>query len=238
MHKITFTVDGQELQGTLFYPEKLKPKNPAILFLIGWKSEQKRHFDKAETLAKLGFICMTFDPRSHGESQGDRDSLTINDYLTDAITAYDYLKNLKEVDSEKIGVVGASFGGYLACLLSSKRIIKWLVLTAPANYFNKCLDLPKIDDDEKILLWREKKLAYKESISFEAVHNFTNDLLIVELELDTQVPHQTVENYRNAVKDPSKLTFKVIFGSNHWMREGDAKKVYLHILTDWFKDKI
>ncbi|HSX09791.1 MAG TPA: alpha/beta fold hydrolase [Candidatus Saccharimonadales bacterium] len=134
MKKITFTVDAQTLVGNILFPESLKSKNPALLFLHGWKSSQGRHIERAKKLVALGFICMTFDLKSHGKSDGDRSMLSIKDYLDDVIAAYDFLKMQKHVDPDRIGIVGSSFGGYLGSLLTEKCPVKWLALQAPANY--------------------------------------------------------------------------------------------------------
>src|SRR5581483_10888284 len=99
MQDVTYTVEGQTLHGSLLYPEKVKPKNPAILFLHGWKSSQKRHIERAKHLVALGFVCMTFDLQGHGESEGDRAILSIENYLSDVIAAYDFLKKQKDVDA-------------------------------------------------------------------------------------------------------------------------------------------
>jgi len=80
MKKITFTVDGETLVGNILFPESLKSKNPALLFLHGWKSSQVRHLERAKELVALGFICMTVDMRSHGESDGDRSMLSNKTY--------------------------------------------------------------------------------------------------------------------------------------------------------------
>ena len=237
MKKITFTVHGQKLQGNLFYPEKVKPKNPAILLLHGWKSSQKRHIERAEHLVALGFICMTFDLRSHGVSEGDRSKLSIENYLTDVLAAYDFLKTQKYVNADHIGVIGSSFGGYLGSLLTSKRSVKWLALQAPANYPDEGFEDPKPDDPAPIFPWRAEPKSYMEVQSLNAIHEYPNEILIVESEYDEFVPKQTIENYKNTIKNKDKLTYVFLKGADHSVREGDSSEQYLQILTDWFKDK-
>src|SRR5690349_4858240 len=97
MTKITFIVDGQKLHGTLFYPEKPKSQNPAVLFLHGWRSSEKNILGRAEALAKLGFVCMTFNLRGNGTSEGDIALLTRQDFLNDALAAYDFLSKQQKV---------------------------------------------------------------------------------------------------------------------------------------------
>jgi cephalosporin-C deacetylase-like acetyl esterase len=44
MKKVSFTVAGQKIVGTLQFPEQIKEKNPAILIIHGWNSAQIRFF--------------------------------------------------------------------------------------------------------------------------------------------------------------------------------------------------
>jgi esterase/lipase len=137
MKKITFTVEGQKLEGTLFYPEKVKPKNPAVLFLHGWTSSEKSVQGRAEALSKIGFICMTFNMRGSSPSEGDITTLTRQDFLNDCLSAYDYLISLEDVDKENISIIGSSFGSYLATLVTKERSVENIVLRVPANFSNE-----------------------------------------------------------------------------------------------------
>lgn len=70
---ITFWSDGSRLQGDVFKPRDVKPGDtfPGIILVHGWggnKSNLNRIY--APQFASLGFIVMTFDMRSWGESDG------------------------------------------------------------------------------------------------------------------------------------------------------------------------
>jgi dienelactone hydrolase len=54
--------------------------------------------------------------------------------LRDILAAYDFLAAQPNVDSDSIAVVGSSYGGYLAALLTALRPVKWLALRVPALY--------------------------------------------------------------------------------------------------------
>ena len=53
--------------------------------------------------------------------------------MRDLLAAYDFLAALRNVDSDSIAVVGSSYGGYLAALLTALRPVKWLGLRVPAQ---------------------------------------------------------------------------------------------------------
>lgn len=239
MQNVSFTVDGQKLVGTLQYPQDVKDKNPAIIMVHGWMSSQKRNVLYAQELNKLGFIVMTFDLRSHGESEGERSTLSREDYMKDMIAAYDFLIKQKGVDRGRIGIIGSSFGSYLAAILTSKREIRWLALRVPANYPDEGFDAPQVKyANAKTTAWRGEKLAPDATVSLRAIGEFKNDILIIESELDDLCPHQTMENYMHAVKDSSKLTHVVMTGADHSIKTEKFRAIFTEIIIDWFGKRI
>jgi hypothetical protein len=240
MQAINFFVGNQKLSGVIFYPEVKKNKNPAILFVHGWTSEKERSYQHAQALSKLGYLCFLFDMRGHGESEGNRLLLTNKEFLDNVITAYDFLLSISGVDKENISVIGSSFGGYLIAQLSVKRKVRNLVLRAPADYpnedFNKLKSL-STGDDPNIMVWREKPKQSSETYALEALNRFNGNVLIIESELDNRVPHQTIRNYINAVKDKSKLTHVLMKDAPHSIKEGKFRNEVEQILTSWFENK-
>jgi len=237
MKDIEFLVDGLKLKGNLFYPEKVKDKNPSILFIHGWTSEKKRSFQYAEALIKLGFIVMVFDMRGHGISQGNINIHTPKEFLQDCIIAYDYFSTVDGVDKDNISIVSSSFGGYLSSILTSKRKVKNLVLRVPADYANETFKKTKMGNSgefKEILKWRLIPKKPKETYALDALHNFNGDVLIIESEKDNIVPHQTIQNYINVVKDKSKLNHIVMKDAPHSIKEGPFKNEVTRILVNWF----
>jgi esterase/lipase len=241
MQSENFYVNNLKLSGVVFYPSVKKDKNPTILFVHGWTSAKERSYQYAESLSKLGFLCFLFDMRGHGESEGDRMSLTNEDFLNDVVAAYDFLSKTHGVDKENISVVGSSFGGYLIALLSSKREIKNLVLRAPADYPDKVFEEEKklsTGNNPDIMEWRKKQKEPRETYALSAINKFQGNVLIIESGLDDRIPHETIENYMNAVKDKSKLTHVIIKGAPHSIKDGKFKDEVEQVLLKWFKDKI
>ena len=240
MQNIEFSVDGLKLKGDLFYPEKLKDKNPSILFVHGWTSEKKRSFQYAEALIKLGFIIMVFDMRGHGISEGDINIATPKEFLRDCIAAYDYFSSVKGVDKENISIVSSSFGGYLSSMLTTKREIKNLVLRVPADYANDTFEKPKMGnagENPDIFKWRLSPKKYNETYALQALHDYDEPILIIESEKDTIVPHPIIQNYVDAVKDKNKLTHIVMKDAPHSIKPGPFKEEVTKILVNWFKNK-
>jgi hypothetical protein len=162
MQEIKIPARERVLSGNLFpAPEGGVVKKPAALLLHGWQSSQIRMFSTAEMLSsRSGMTCLTVDLRAHGKSEGVLGGFSSKDFLDDVLAAYDFLAAQPNVDSSRIGVIGTSFGGYLAALLSSKRNVAWIVLHVPADYPDETFNTPKIpisiQDRLKVDEWRQQ----------------------------------------------------------------------------------
>ncbi len=241
MQTLSFTSNGRTLNATIFLPTQPKEKSPAVLFIHGWTSEQKRSFRYAEELAKLGYISFLFDMSGHGSSDGDINTITSVEFLADCKEAYSQLLRIPNVDKEKIYAVGSSFGGYLVALLSNQVTLTGVVLRVPADYPDGTENQPKSitgGDVPEIAEWRKKIKPFEKSAALRAIHSFNGNVLVIESELDAQVPHETVQSYANAVSDQSKLTHVVMKNAPHSIKEGPFKEEVCSILTRWFRNQL
>lgn len=118
VEKVKFTNRyGITLVGDLYTPKTLKKneKLPAIAISgpFGAVKEQASGL-YAHTLAQKGFIALAFDPSYTGESKGEPRNVASPDINTeDFSAAVDYLSNNKNVNPDKIGILGiCGFGGF------------------------------------------------------------------------------------------------------------------------------
>ena len=108
---------GIELAGDLYIPKTMNKsdKLPAIAISgpFGAVKEQSSGL-YAQTLAERGFIALAFDPSYTGESKGTPRHVASPDINTeDFSAAVDYLSNNKNVNPDKIGILGiCGFGGF------------------------------------------------------------------------------------------------------------------------------
>ncbi|MBR6298175.1 MAG: alpha/beta hydrolase, partial [Candidatus Gastranaerophilales bacterium] len=108
---------GIELAGDLYIPKTMNKsdKLPAIAISgpFGAVKEQSSGL-YAQTLAERGFITLAFDPSYTGESKGTPRHVASPDINTeDFSAAVDYLSNNKNVNPDKIGILGiCGFGGF------------------------------------------------------------------------------------------------------------------------------
>lgn len=241
MKKVSFVSENLTLDAVIFLPKKVKDKNAAILFVHGWTSRKDRSYQYAKALSEMGYICLLFDMRGHGESNGDINSFTIKEFLDDVLASYDYLLTVKGVDKDNISAVGSSFGGYLVALLTKKRNVKNLVLRVPADYPNEDFNNIKATsshEDHLIAAWRKKTKKSSETYALDALNNFRGNVLIIESELDDVIPHETIENYKNAMVDKQNLTHIIMKGAQHSIKEGKFRDEVEKILKDWFRSRL
>src|SRR5919199_5915486 len=133
-------VDGREIAGTLVQPATTVP---GVLFVHGWGGSQEQYLSRARDIAALGCVCLTFDLRGHARTEREQETVTREDNLRDVTAAYDCLVSNPVVDAAAVAVVGSSYGGYLAAILTTLRPVKWLALRVPALYEDAGWTLPK-----------------------------------------------------------------------------------------------
>ena len=107
--KITFhNRYGITLAADLYEPKEYEGKLPAIAVSgpFGAVKEQSSGL-YAQTMAERGFLTIAFDPSFTGESGGEPRYMASPDINTeDFQAAVDFLSVQKNVDSEKIGIIG------------------------------------------------------------------------------------------------------------------------------------
>jgi len=234
MSEISFTSDGYKLAGNLFKPVS-QPKQFAFLFIQGWTGHQNT--EAAQTLTKLGFTTMTYDMRGNGDSEGDITKFSRADFIKDATVAYDYLGSQIGKDT-LIGVVGSSFGGYTAVLLSEQRNIFCLSLRVPASYPDEGYydSLASYAESASTTKWRGKKINFSENHAFQVLHDFKGPVQIIEAGSDNIVPSQSPKNYGDAVADSSRLTYEVVPNAPHRLENEQLQSDYENRLTKWVKN--
>ena len=126
---VTIPSLGFNLAGTITRPKTAAPA-PALI-LIGGSGPT----DRDETVAGIpifghvardlvdaGFVVVRYDKRGVGQSGGRAESATIADYAEDVrLGGADWLEKQKDVDKERIGLVGHSEGALVAMLAAGRE---------------------------------------------------------------------------------------------------------------------
>jgi dienelactone hydrolase len=128
------TLPGSEVPAHLYRPRAAAGRLPAVLFVPGhWWADSKSRPDFQAfslNLARLGFVVLAYDPFGQGErgiSWRDhrRTETLLAGVAQQAIVDYESLCALEvllarvDVDPERIGITGASGGGYASWVLAA-----------------------------------------------------------------------------------------------------------------------
>jgi len=113
--------DGLTIHGFLYLPKGAKPEKgyPALVMIHGGpKSQFKPYFNpKLQYLLNNGYAILAPNVRGstgHGSSFHMMDNLDFGGKpLLDVLDGKNYLAQMKEIDSSRIGIYGGSYGGYM-----------------------------------------------------------------------------------------------------------------------------
>jgi pimeloyl-ACP methyl ester carboxylesterase len=130
---------GFNLAATITRPAGAPAKAPAIV-LVGGSGPTDRDetidgtavFGQlAGQLANAGFFVVRYDKRGVGQSGGRPEAATLSDYADDARAAVAWLAKRKDVDKDRIAIVGHSEGAAMALIAASReKKVKAVVLVA------------------------------------------------------------------------------------------------------------
>ncbi|WP_205743049.1 alpha/beta hydrolase [Halioglobus maricola] len=182
---ITFWSGGAQLRGSVFKPQGLQPeeKLPGILLIHGWggnRSNLNRSF--APNFASKGFVVMTFDLRSWGESEGFllntgeipvaeeanevslkaqhlRSIVNPAKMIEDSRAALSWFVAEPNLQADNIGVWGTSLGGGLALVTAAndKRIKAVVTQVGAVNNKANFLMIP----DKMVAEWETQRARGK-----------------------------------------------------------------------------
>jgi dienelactone hydrolase len=112
------------IAGKLNFPKK-KHNGTAVLIVHGSNGIDSRGILHSHSLNDQGYITLEIDlwaARGWYASIKGRPKM-VSETLPDAFAAYQFLANLKEVDKEKIGLLGFSWGGVVSMLSREKSLL-------------------------------------------------------------------------------------------------------------------
>lgn len=154
---------GIKLAGTLTIPNG-NEKFPVVVLVAGSgpndRNEElfghKPFLVLADHLTKNGYAVLRYDKRGVASSEGDFASATVFDFANDTKAAINYLKNRKEINTKKVGILGHSEGGEVAQIIASQdSSLNFIILMASPGIkgselmvlqndaFSKAMEIPE-----------------------------------------------------------------------------------------------
>jgi dipeptidyl-peptidase 4 len=229
------SADGKtELTGRLILPVDFDPakKYPVIVYVYGGPHSQlvdKSWLNGANWwqyyMASKGYIAFTMDNRGTN-NRGRAFETSIHRQLgvletADQMKGIEYLRSLSYVDTERIGVHGWSYGGFMTLnmMLQHPGVFKVGVAGGPVvdwsmyeiMYGERYMDRPQ-----------ENPEGYRETNMLNHVENLEGDLMLVHgVQDDVVVMQHSIQFLRECIKQEKQVDFFVYPTHPHNVRGKD-----------------
>jgi pimeloyl-ACP methyl ester carboxylesterase len=116
--RITFKSKGLTIAGTVRVPGGVAPRErrPAFMVLHGFGSNMNSTnvLEPCAMFEKLGYVTLRFDMPGCGASEGEKGLLICLDQVQATSDALTFLAKHANVEPDRIGVIGSSFGAAVA----------------------------------------------------------------------------------------------------------------------------
>ena len=250
------TTDGKDLLTWVIYPPGFDPtkKYPTLLYCQGGPQSALSQFYSLrwnfQLMAAQGYIIVAPNRRGmpgHGvewnkEISGDWGGQAIKDYLT----AIDEIAKEPYVDKERLGCVGASYGGYSVYMLAGIHQKRFKTFIAHDGLF----DLRSWYGTTEELWFANKDIggpfwlpnapkSYKDFNPVNFVHQWDTPIMIVQGGIDYRVPvEQGLEAFQAAQLRGIKSKLLYLPEENHWVLNGQNAIVWQREFFDWLKETL
>ena len=235
--QVKFTApDGSTVYGQLFEKEGGAAKKPGVIFahggpqrqmLLGWSymDYYSNTYALNQYLAELGFVVLSVNYRL-GIGYGYEFHRPANGYYQGAVEYQDiksggeFLASLSQVDPDRIGIYGGSYGGYLTALALARDsdLFKVGVDIHGVHDLDGRYDLPETYEVAPDLD-KAKKIAW-ESSPMADLDTWTSPVLFIHSDDDRNVDvSQTADLIRRF--EEQKKTYESILipgDTHHWMK--------------------
>lgn len=254
--QVTFMApDGQRVYGQLFEPENAgKSKRPAIVYVhggpqrqmvLGWHFMDYYSIDYGlnQYLTNLGFTVLSVNYRL-GIGYGYQFQRALNagaqgaSEYQDVKAAGEWLAKQPNIDSEKIGIYGGSYGGYLVALAlgkNSKLFAAGVDIHGVNSRFASSAQSTREPAPDQELY--EK--AVEESSPVTYLDTWTSPTLIIHADDDRNVNFSQSVDLAKRFED-KKFDFEYLAipdDTHHWMKFSNAVKVS-EVTADFLKRKL
>lgn len=164
--------DKNILSGTLTLPQK-EGRFPVVILISGSGAQNrdqllfqhKPFLVLADHLTKKGIAVLRFDDRGTGKSTGDFKKAVTQDFAKDVQAAMAYLQSRKEIDKNRIGLIGHSEGAMVAPLVAQdSKEVRALLLLAGVGIATKELLLQQKEGIERQMKVPESEIKFGKEV--------------------------------------------------------------------------
>lgn len=250
--------NDQKVFGVMHRPLN-KAKAPAVLICHGLAGNKvgkhRMYVALSECLAKEGIASLRIDFRGSGDSEGPFSEMTYSSEVNDAVLALNYLYKHPQVDGERIGIFGRSFGGAVA-IMASERFKKVKSIALWASIFDvsqwekswEMVSTGQVDEAQRHELMRiDGQLPgiefYKELFALDLTKDhealLSTPMLHIHGEKDPVVSIQHADKYAALRKNAQAQTkFLRLPHSDHDFSHPEEKVEAIKTTCEWFKNTL
>jgi len=254
--RFTKASDGQDLFSWVIYPPNFDPskKYPTLLFCQGGPQSattQSYSFRWSfQLMASQGYIVILPNRRGmpgwgvkwNEDISKDWGGQPIQDYLS----AIDDFKKEPYVDSDRIGAIGASYGGYSVFMLAGvhenrfKTFISHNGLFDMTSWYNTTEELFFANHDLGGPYWDSKNnKTYTKFNPLTHIDKWNKPILIYQGGKDYRVPiGQGLAAFQVAQLKGIKSRLVYMPDENHWVLSGQNAQVWQREFFDWLKETL
>ncbi|MDB5011832.1 MAG: WD40-like beta Propeller containing protein [Daejeonella sp.] len=250
------TTDGKDMLTWVIYPPGFDPakKYPTLLYCQGGPQAALSQYYSLrwnfQLIAAKGYIVVAPNRRGmpgHGVEwnksiSGDWGGQPMKDYLS----AIDEVAKESFVDKERLGCVGASYGGYSDYMLSGihknrfKTFIAHDGLFDLKSWYGTTEELWFANKDIGGAYWLAKSpKAYQDFNPSEFVKNWNTPIMIIQGGTDYRVPiEQGLQAFQAAQLKGIKSKLLYLPEENHWVLSGQNAMVWQREFFKWLEDTL
>lgn len=115
IEQIAVPFEGKEMEGYIVRPDNSGEARPTVLFLGGADSwAEELYFLGGTEFPARGMNVVMVDTPGRGSSLRFKEMYSRPDYEVPVAAILDFLEDRSDVDADRIGLAGVSFGGYYA----------------------------------------------------------------------------------------------------------------------------
>jgi dienelactone hydrolase len=126
--ELSYSTASTDMKGYMAYPKNMDGEAPGILVVHEWWGHNDYARQRADMLARMGYVAMAIDMYGEGKTAGhpeDAGKFTqevmsnIEEAKARFASAMQTLQNSEMVDSSRIGAIGYCFGGSVALSMAN-----------------------------------------------------------------------------------------------------------------------
>ncbi|WP_417428841.1 prolyl oligopeptidase family serine peptidase [Halpernia sp.] len=254
--KMVKTTDGKEMGVWFIYPPNFDPakKYPTLLYCQGGPQSALTQFFSTRwnfaLMAANGYIIVAPNRRGMPGWGTKWNEAISKDWggqpMKDYLSAADFAKTLPYVDGDRMGAVGASYGGYSVYMLAGihqnrfKTFIAHDGLYDMKSWYGTTEELWFANWDLGGAPWdKPTPKSYTEYNPSNYVQNWNKPIMIVQGGIDFRVPYeQGQEAFQSAKLRGLKTKFLYFPNENHWVLHPQNGLVWQREFFSWLKETL